>query len=342
MIDTGALIVTDVLHGYAGRLTWHPDGESIVFDKIDPDDDLRYFDLWSMTAAGNLRRCLTKDRPVPPWTSRHIGQPAWHPSGQWLVYQAQKQDASVLVDAYATPGSGWQNDLWLMDAEAQTPTCLYACPAVNGGVLHPHFSAAGTRLSWSEYVGAGRSPLGHWALRQAVFSVDRGRPSLSMLEAADPGRAPDWCENHGYDPLDDACVIFSGNPNGEPALRSNIYVYDSAALSLAQLTDNNRWEEHAHFSPDGQWIVFMRGLTDDAPLDQLETDLWIMARDGSRQQQLTHFHEPGHPHFVSETGVVCADSDWHPDGQQLAVFTQSPHSNQGEIRICRLDVGRLA
>lgn len=333
-MPTEPLIVTDVIHGYAGRLAYSPDGASICFDKIPETDEGRgYFDLWLMTAAGNWRQCLTQDKP-PPFTTRHIGQPAYHPSGAWIVYQAQKDSSSPQWDAYARPGSGMMNDLYVMPADASTTTCVYASKR-GGGVLHPHFNAHGDKLSWTEYVGEGRTALGHWVLQQAAF--DARLSAITNIQTAHPGRWPDWLENHGFDPCDDQRLIVSGNPHGESALQSNIYVYDARALDLLQLTDNAKWEEHAHFSPDGAWIVFMRGLTDDCPLDQLETELWIMRRDGSRQTQLTHFHEPGHPHFVAERGVVCADSDWHPDGRQLAVFTQSPHSSQGEIRLCALN-----
>jgi Tol biopolymer transport system component len=337
---TDALIVTDVLHSYAGRLAWEPGGNGLTFDKIDEEDANRYFDLWSMTPNGNLRQCLTRDKPAP-FTHRHIGQPAWHPDGAWIVYQAEKDDAPLFWDPYATPGSGMQNDLYVMPPDASTTTRVYASVAGSGGVLHPHFSGEGSKLSWSEYVGGGRSPLGHWVLKQAAFIVEHGRPTLANVQTADPGAAPDWIENHGYDPVDDRFILCSGNPNGEPVLRSNVYVYDSLALTLEQLTDNACWEEHAHASPNGEWVVFMRGLEDDTPLEELETELWIMSRDGSRQQQLTYFHTPGHPHFVAERGIVCADSDWHPDGRQLAVFTQDRLSNQGQIRICRLDLDRL-
>jgi Tol biopolymer transport system component len=336
-----AFIVTEIIHGYAGRLAWSPDGRTIIFDKIPEDDPDRYFDLWEMTDAGNIRRCLTKDQPVPPWTSRHIGQPAWHPSGELLVYQAEKQDIARYYDAYATPGCGIQNDLYVMDAAATWTTCVYASAPVSGGVLHPHFNRSGTKLSWTEYVGTGRSPLGHWVLKQAAFSVETGQPMVTNIETADPGSQPDWLENHGYDPLDDRYLLVSGTPNGERPTAPNIYAYDTYDLALIRLTDNPYWEEHAHCSPSGEWIVFMRGLEPNAPLAQLETELWIMRRDGSHQQQLTYFHTPGHPHFVSEAGVVCADFDWHPDGRQLAVFTQSRLSNQGEIRRCALDLRAL-
>jgi Tol biopolymer transport system component len=331
-----SLIVTDVIHGYAGRLAWSPDGTHLCFDKIPEEDEARHFDLWMMTADGTRRHCLTHGKG-PPFTAAHIGQPAWHPSGEWIVYQAQKDASSPAYDAMATPGSGIQNDLYVMPPNASTTYGLYASVPVTGGVLHPHFSADGRKLSWSEYVGAGTSALGHWVLKQASFVVNaRGVPSLTTVQTVDPGTHPDWLENHGFDPLNAARLIVSGNCQGEPVLRSNLYTYNSATLELIPRTDNACWEEHAHYSPNGEWIVFMRGLEPDTPLTELETELWIMRRDGSRARQLTFFHTPGHPHFVAERGIVCADSDWHPDGRRLAVFTQDRLSNQGQIRLCAL------
>lgn len=334
------LIVTGVIHGYAGRLSYSPDGEMICFDKIDEEDENRYFDLWTMTSEGHRRKNLTKDKRFP-FTSRHIGQPAYHPNGEFIVYQAQKQDSATSWDALATPGSGMMNDLYVMSSNGRQTIRVYECPS-GKGVLHPHFNADGTKLCWSEYVGTGVSDLGHWVLKQAQFIGDNIlNLGLMNIQTTDIGLVPDWLENHGYDTVDDRFIVFSGNPDGQSSLRSNIYVFNTLSLELIKLTDNNNWEEHAHFSPNGEWIVFMRGLTEDVPLSELETELWIMKNDGSRQQQLTYFHTPDHPHFVRETGLVCADSDWHPDGMTIAVFTQDRLSNQGDIRFCSLDYTKL-
>lgn len=335
------LIVTEVIHGYAGRLAWHgsPDGR-ILFDKKDEQDPERWFDLWSMTPGGNIRECLTRDKPRP-FTRKHLGQPSWHPAGTHVVYQASK---NLVQEPYSTsPGCGWQNDLYIMPADASTTYCVYESVLGSGGVLHPHFNAAGTKLAWSELVSLPEgSLLGHWVLQQArVYWSATGVPYLENIQTSDPGDKPDWLECHGYDVRDDGVLLVSGNCNGEHAFGSNIYAYDSTRLRLTRLTDNRKWEEHAHVSPDGEWIVFMRGLQDLMPLAYLESELWIMRRDGSDQRQLTHFHEPGHPHFVSETGVVVADNDWSPDGREIALFTQSPESSQGEIRICAVHLDAL-
>ena len=81
-----------------------------------------YFDIWTMRPDAAGQRCLTcQAGPLP---QRHIGNPAWHPSGAFIVFQAQKagvprhafldfMNKSVMGSVftkYKTPG--WVNLDW--------------------------------------------------------------------------------------------------------------------------------------------------------------------------------------------------------------------------------------
>lgn len=322
-----------IIHPLAGRVTWSSDGTKIYFDKI---DGATYFDIWSMTNTGGTIVNLTGSKP-PPFTTKHIGQPATSPDGAWIAYQAM-QDASA-DDAGGTPGAGVRNDMYIMPVDASTTTKVVDVGA-GGGLLHPHWNAAGTRLVWGQYVGAGSSALGHWALKRGNFSAPGGVPTLGSIVTFDPGAVPDWLEIHGFHPLSEDFVLVSGNPDGQNVLRSDIYFFQLSTQTLTNLTNDNQWEEHAHINPTGTHIIFMRGTTDDEPLATLLTEFWIMNSDGSNKRQLTFFNTPGHKMFQGATWLA-ADGEWSPDGTKYACLLQLSGTNQGRIYVFDINTGSL-
>ena len=115
---------------------------------------------------------------------KHIGQPAWHPSGKLIVIQAQKAHVPGYADTKCTPGAGALNDLWIITPDGKR---VWKINAVRdevsknaAGVLHPHFSHDGTKLFWAERVG------------------DNGSS---------------FFESHNFSP-NDQYVLFTGNQDG--------------------------------------------------------------------------------------------------------------------------------
>lgn len=334
-------LVKDIrrLNVLAGRLAWSPDGDTILFDKTDTDT---YFDLWTMSSVGGSPTCKTCGA-VSPFTSHHISQPAWHPSGQWVCFQAQKDTyTGGAEDILASPGSGIQNNLFISPADFSTTTLVFLVPASNplGGALHPHFNHQGNLLGWGDRLGNGTGDLGHWRIIVADFVVTGTTPSLANGRAYDVGARPDWCEFHGFHPKDDNILLFSGNPEGQHELNPNIYTYNRTTGVVTNLSNNFFWNEHAHYSPSGDHIVWMHGLKEYVTLGALESEFYIMRSDGSHQTRLTYFHEPGHPHFLATSSVVAADSDWSPDGSKIAGFVQITGA-MGSIVVIDLNTGQL-
>ena len=112
----------------AGRLDWSK-SNLIAFDQIGSDG---YFDVFTMNPDGSNERCLTCDQPALP--NRHIGNPAWHPSGNYLVMQVEKPDTpkNIISDLVASPGSGINNNVWVMDVRSTTFTQLTDVPLSQG------------------------------------------------------------------------------------------------------------------------------------------------------------------------------------------------------------------
>lgn len=299
-----------------GRVDWSR-GNMIVFDRPAADG---YFDIYTISPDGSGEACLTCGRPGFP--SRNKGNPAWHPSGQYIAFQAQKPGVTGrLIDQLANPGSGVNNDVWVMDHGATRAWRLTDVPVGEGGVLHPHFSPAGDRLLWSERVGPG-GRFGEWVLRLAEFAVDPDGPRIDNVRTFQPGAQHRFYEPHGFS-LDGRRILFSGNL--EPAQDEffiDIYWMDLETQALVDLTPApDEWDEHGQLSPAGDRIVWISslGATTRPRLGALETDYWIMSADGTNKTRLTFFNDPAHPEYV-RGGAIAGDSAWSPDGSRLAGY----------------------
>ena len=298
-----------------GRVDWSPVNDLIVYDALQADG---YYDLWIMTPEGGDERCLTCGQ-AGRLPQKHLGNPAWHPSGDYIVFQAEKETHPGLSES-ATPGFGLYSDLWLMSSDGQQFTRLTETPATHdSGVLHPHFSRDGAQLSWSEMyerpaLGERGKEFGYWKLKVADFSLGADGPVLSNVREYEPG-GPAFYENHGFSPNGDT-LIFSSNfgRGGSVWQNTDIYTMNLTTLSVTQLT-NAHYNEHAHYSPDGTHIVWMS----DAEINGIGADYWLMSADGSNQERLTYFNRRGCPERTDER-LTAADSSWGPDGNRLVAY----------------------
>jgi hypothetical protein len=208
------------------------------------------------------------------------------------------------------------------------------------GVLHPHFSRDGRRLCWSERVGDNDRAFGEWVIQVADFVVDRSGPRIERPQAFRPGTRSSFYETHGFS-TDGSKVLFTGNQDGG----LEIYELHLETERVTRLTRAPKvWDEHAHYSPKGDWIVWMssQGLAFKRRPFELEAEYWLMRGDGSAPQQLTWFNTPGHAHHRGTPFVVAADSAWGPEGTRLValLINQRPDSlgrGRGEIVMIELE-----
>lgn len=314
------------------RLDWGP-GDVLAFDR--PVN--RHFELYVMRIGGSGMHCLTCGRPELP--AGHRGNPAWHPSGKYIVFQASQgprsrrfgdrsgEDAQShmrRLEFVTRPGAGYENDLWLTDADGQHFWRLTNEPP-QGGVLHAHFSPSGDRLFWAERLGPGATQEGLWQLNLADFSVVNGAPRLSNIRSLRPGRAG-FYESHGFTP-DGRGLIFSGTPTIGPDFAFDIYTSDLSGGNLRNLTQSSDvWDEHGHYSPSGATIMWESTAGFPLPRTRksangLRSEYWLMNPDGSGKRQLTHFNTPGSPEYEPR-GCAPSDFSWSPDGTRAAGFLQ--------------------
>lgn len=326
-VTKSAFSVT-TLQEVGGRVSWSPNGKLIAFDRIGSDG---YYDVYTMDCSGSDLHCLTgeKEGLLP---QANNGNPAWYPSGKYLVIQVENPElkgfsyAPDVLERYITsPGVGINNDLWLMSADG---TQFWQLTYVSDryGTLHPHFSPDGTKLLWSEIISPAMDKIGQWAIKLADFTLKKGEPLLSNIVTVQP-LSLQLYEVHGFSP-DGKTIIFSGVAPGKHYYDMEIYVMDLATRHVAQLTDNDEWDEHAHFTPDGHHIVWVssEGIPQpkgDSLQDTLSNppklDYWIMNSDGSGKRRLTGFNRPDEPDYISVPGGVgLGDFDWAPNGEMVA------------------------
>ncbi len=332
---------------YGKSLDWSHELNLIAFGKLGLDG---YYDVYVMRPDGFGERCLTCGRPEIP---RHNGNPAWHPSGEYIVFTAEKKEAPRQDDPYAIPGTGINCDLWLISSDGARLWRLTELPLTRrNGVIHPQFSRDGKKLFWAERLGPGGA-WGEWALKIADFVVDARGPHLENIQIYQPGEQHHFYESHAFS-QDGARVLFSGNLLlGQPESGLDIYELDPETGELRRLTPSfDDWDEHAHYSPDGRKIAWMSssGFAITYPTIQghewakyLATELWLLDADGLNKRRLTYFNEPGHPEYIGSRSIV-SDNAWSPDGRRIVatVAYETPQGLRSKIVMIELSDEALA
>jgi Tol biopolymer transport system component len=318
-----------------GRVDWSRANGLVAYDRL--GDDGVYFDVFTMAADGSGDTCLTcgKAGRVP---QKNNGNPAWHPSGNYIVFQSEVSDSRA-TPFQSNPGRGINNVLWVTDPAGQNFTQLTELSSTDpvSGVLHPHFSADGGRLSWSE-IYEGPSPVagtffGHWRLVVADFVVESGRPGVRNIRKFEPAQ-PAFYENHGFSP-DGTKLLFSSNAAQTGALaqvNNDIFTMELASLAVTRLTTQN-YNEHAEYFPDGRKVLWMSN--DDIP--NRGTDLWIMNPDGSGKERLTYLNQAGCSDYTGSRAVP-ADHSINAAGNQIVLYVQDQiFGDVGPILLVELD-----
>jgi Tol biopolymer transport system component len=289
------------LKARGGRVDWSRRTGLIAYDA--PGDD-RFFDVYTMALDGSRDTCLTCSRAGLP--QRQNGNPAWHPSGEWIVFQSEVASSQASLFA-SHPGRGVNNVLWIAQASGGAFHPLTAIDDGALGVLHPHFSYDGRLLAWSEMYEeaapfeAGQF-YGHWRLVVAEFSVEGGVPRLLNPRRLQPG-AEGFYENHGFSP-DGARLLFSSNLGRTGlAINNDIFSVDLGTLALARLTDEG----------------------------------WVMNPDGSGKERLTFFNQAGCPEYTANRAVP-ADNSPNATGDKLLLYVQDEVLGEvGSIMLIELD-----
>ncbi len=315
-----------------GRVDWDPSGSNrIAYDKKNEDG---YYDVYTMLPDGSGRISLTDGKPGI-W-QRQNGNPCWHPSGKYLVFQSEHPKHLAVRDKWpSNPGVGVYNELWATtpsgDRFWQLTHHEVKMRLFDGkkavGVLNPHFSHDGSKLIWTERMGKG-GKWGRWRIRMAEFRIDPEQgPTLHSLRSVftPTENMGNYVTCTGMTP-DGKFLLLAGNLGGpgQDEFGMDLYLYNLADHTLKDLTkDWKEWTEGSAISPDGKKIIYMSNK--GSPMDfrdkhwywQKRTrEYWIMNLDGSGKRQVTHLNTPGFPDSQHRPFIV-ADCSWSPDGKRL-------------------------
>ena len=299
-----------------GRVDWSSDGNTIYMDR---KDSKGYFDVYQIDPNGRNEKCLTcNTNGVVP--EGHNGQPSMHPHSNYLVFQAQKKEHVGFAgrDKAAQPGLGRYHDIWLMNLSTKEFFQLTNLPdAHNTGILHPHFSKDGKKLTWSQMYNSDKN---YWKLKVADFSINgSGTPLLSNIETYEPG-GEGFYENHGLSP-DGKNIIFTGNfeltSNPLSFFKQKIYTYNFASQKMVALA-TEKYNELAQYSPVGKKIIWFTSVGNK----NRGTDYWSMNYDGSGKNRITDFNNPQSPSFKGKV-ITAADNSFSPDGKKIVAYLQT-------------------
>lgn len=330
--------IKTLIHTRGGRVDWSSKRNLIAFCMKGTDG---YSDLWTMKEDGSEKKCLTSDKPALP--QKHNGQPAWHPSGEYIAFQAQNPRLRG-PDYLSTVGRGIHNDLWLTTPDGGK-FWPFTTVRQDMGVLHPHFSPDGKKLIWAERIGGGKG-WGDWCIMTADFVADERGPRLENRKSLHPGgKDTTFYETHGFSP-DGRRIVFTADIGRTICYSMDIWQMDLASGQLAQLTDTEgTWDEHARYWPDGGKLIWSSSQGypfPEHPTDNwgawLTTDYWTMAPDGSNKERMTFFNDPGAPEYVGKGGrVIVADLSFSPDGAAavaaLAIVFKDGRAAQSIVRL---------
>jgi len=315
--------IVSLVEQRGGRADWGANN-LIVYDAT---DDTNHFQTWVMNPDGSGAHCLGSQNQQ--LANIDNGNPAWHPSGNYIVLQASDMPplpmATKLPARYkrvTSPGAGFGNDLWLLSPGGTLASQLTHL-AAHQGVLHPRFAHHHNLLLWSEQESVGPQK---WVMRLATFAVGDHGPELSGIKTLDPlGNALYQADCFS---LDDQSILFSTMKNPGDFRHINIVRMDLATGHTRMLTDGtaDQWNWHAQFSPDGSKIIYSSsaGIEQDFSLTNkgfVKTDYWMMNADGSNKHRLTYFNQPGAPEYRPSLNIA-SDLSWSPDGKSVVALVQ--------------------
>lgn len=187
------------------------------------------------------------------------------------------------------------------DPRQPTPTLLIARDLVSGVEtavpLHTGFSFKFTAgPNWSHDGNSLALMIETPGVYFRIFRVSMDGTFLKML-----GESGTWQDNSPSFSADDTQVAFTSNRDG----KWQIYAMDASGVHVHRITRSDTDDLNPSWSPDNQYIAFMRG-------DKYH-DIYFMRLSDNKSTNLFH-----------NDGVDSADPVWSPDNSGIAFTFKTP------------------
>lgn len=321
----------------AGRVAWAPRGDWIAYDRVDEGG---YSRLYIARPDGHDKRCLTCD-PLE-FRRRHTGNPTWHPSGDYLVFEVEKpfRRAGAPAPFLQVPGRNLGNDLWAIRSNGRTFFRLTSHVERGSGRVHsPRFSHEGDRLVWAERVAAAGGGWGGWVVRVGQIATRRGVPRLKRVRTHTIARDHRYYEPYGFTTDDRGILLATNRPPTGPEAGLDLFLLRLEGGEATRLTGGpatiNRF---ASLAPNGRWVAWAtdRDLPGARPGAATALDLWMMRTDGFDARRLTRFSDVFADSYSGAMAVRSAT--WSPEGDRLLIL-RAPlgETTSGELYLLELD-----
>lgn len=317
-----------LLKAGAGRVDGARQEDWIAFDMAGTDG--RY-GVYVMRIEAGVETCLTCE--IYSFRKVHALDPAWHPSGEYLVVQAQNAPKRRGLDAaaLATPLRAFGSELWVVTRDGRDAFQITRLGERGGAVLEPHFSHEAGLLVWSERLTHRQEPWGEWGLLVTEFRIKRGQPHLGKTRTYRSGIGHGLAVAHGFTP-DDRGLLLSAIPDrGLP--QSDMVRLDLESGRIERLTSSpDQHDELASNVPYSDYYVWVtdRGLGDRRGLLPRRNELWLRSASGAVQERLTYFNHPGSDHYLGD--AMIGDVAWAADGERLLLHVVSALDGIAEAR----------
>jgi uncharacterized protein (TIGR03437 family) len=333
-----------------GRAAWSPGPNNLIaYDSLNATTG--FYDVWTMNPDGSNQTCLTCNWQPPPANGAtsnpqpyyNKGNPDWDPTGQYIVFEVQRNDTtySASGNTNSRPGIGEDDVLYIMDAAGQNfwpvPASMNFTPH-NGGVLQPKYShntsSRGQMLFWAQMTANGTNNYnGVWEIQVASVTIVNGAPTVTVLYTVSPD-GPSQCfgpfyETHGFS-LDDSTIFFSGNPEFDcaNALGYDEYSYNLNTQAVANLNNTPAvWDEQARPNPVQEKLMYISSYGLNPPSGVIYQEYWTMNYDGSDKKKITWVTDPSGqyfnatiPNFYVPSATSVGRCDWSHDGLQAVIY----------------------
>ena len=194
----------------------------VAYDRI--GDDGVYFDVYVMALDGRGTRALVREGRLVP--QKNNGNPSWHPSGNYIVFQSEV--AASQRRLASDPGKGVNNVLWVTDPSGQsftqlaghwrsrspTSSCLAGGPPYGTSGSSRRASRARTRTTSSRPTAPSSSSQQRRAARLAAADQQRHLPRDLMTLALT--RLTDTTTTSTPILPDGRKIVWMSNQQGEP------------------------------------------------------------------------------------------------------------------------------